>query len=298
MDLHYKQEVSVGLMVIAAVAIFAVGVAVLTGRGFGGRDTVDVPVRFSDVLGLRVGDVVQISGVKVGRVENVVLEDVGRVMVYLRVNDDARAHADARAQVAALDLLGAKYIAYFPGKSPQMLAEGQSLTGEREMALAEGAAGLAQRATEAIAAAQSIFSQRTADDLHMTMQAASRALDMVTKLGTGPQLQQATEAVNALRVIATRLDSILGNPSIKKSIDQVDELTTSLNEMAQGLSTTTQSLGSILKKIDEGQGSLGRAITDTALYNNLNKTLANLQALLDDVRLNPGKYINVKASVF
>src|SRR6185436_4108508 len=168
-------------LVIASVGLFAAGLAWLSGKPFGPSRTVTFPVRFTDVLGLRAGDPVQISGVKVGRVENVVLQDVGQVMVYVAVNADSRPHADARAEVAALDFLGAKYINYRPGTAPQMLPKDQPVTGAREMALAEGAAGLAQRATEAIASAQAIFSQRTADDLHMTMVAASRALDMVTK---------------------------------------------------------------------------------------------------------------------
>src|SRR5881394_3793804 len=140
MDLHYKQEVTVGLLVIAAVALFAGGLAWLSGKRLGPSRDVTVPVRFTDVLGLRSGDPVQTSGVKVGRVDKVVLEDVGRVVVYLTVDADARPHADAHAEVAALDFLGAKYINYSPGKSPEMLREGQVITGAREMALAEGAA--------------------------------------------------------------------------------------------------------------------------------------------------------------
>ena len=294
MDLHYKQEVSVGLLVIASTALFAAGLAWLSGKRIGPADTVEVPVLFSDVLGLRASDPVQTSGVKVGTVDRVELQDVGRVIVYLTVNAESRPHTDARAQVAALDFLGAKYINYSPGKAPQLLPEGQTITGERELGLAEGAAGLAQRATEAIAAAQKIFNERTAEDIHNTMTAATRALDMVTKLGTGPQLQQASEAVRALQIIATRLDSILSNPSIRNSVDQLDELTGSLTQMSQGLQTTGQTLGTILKRIEEGKGTLGKAAVDTSLYHNLNQTMIKMQALLDDVKNNPGRYINVK----
>ena len=294
MDLHYKQEVSVGLMVIAATALFAAGLAWLSGKHLGPSSTVRVPVRFADVQGLKSGDPVQTSGVRVGRIDNVVLEDVGRVMVYLDVDADSRPHADARAAVAALDLLGAKFIDYSPGKSPELLAKDQAITGAREMALTEGAAGLVQRATEAIASAQSIFNERTATDIHNTMTAATRALAMVTKIGGGPQLQQAAEAVRSLQIIATRLDSILGNPAITKSLDQVDELTTSLNEMAQGLASTSQSLGSILKKMDQGQGMFGKLANDTVLYHDLHVTMLKMQELMDDIKKNPGRYINVK----
>ena len=108
MDLHYKQEISVGLLVITALALFAAGLAVLSGKTLGTSRGARVAVRFADVNGLRAGDPVQTSGVKVGRVENVVLQDVGQVMVYLSVSPDWRPHQDARASVAPLDFFYVK----------------------------------------------------------------------------------------------------------------------------------------------------------------------------------------------
>jgi phospholipid/cholesterol/gamma-HCH transport system substrate-binding protein len=95
-------------------------------------------------------------------------------------------------------------------------------------------------------------------------------------------------------VIATRLDSILSNPSINKSLDQVDELTTSVNEMADALASTTKSMGVILKKIEQGQGTFGKMANDTILYHNLNEAMIEMRRLAADIRANPGRYINVK----
>ena len=294
MDLHYKQEISVGLFVLGAAGLFGAGLAWLSGRSIGPTSTAAVLVRFTDVLGLRASDPVQISGVKVGRVESVELKSVGSVLVRLSVSADVRPHADASAAVSALDFFGAKYIDYSPGTAPEMLKGGAAITGARQMALTEGAAGLAQRATEAIASAQAIFNQRTADDIHATMNAAARALDVVTKLGTGPQLEEATAAVKTLQGIAVRLDSILGNPAIKKSVDQLDELTTNMNEMTQGLASTSKALSRIVQKMDSGQGTFGRVMNDTTLYHDLRELSVSMKKLLDDVRERPGRYINVK----
>lgn len=123
MDLAYKQELKVGLLVIAAVAVFSLGLLWLSGRTIGPTRTVIVPVRFTNVSGLRPGDPVQTSGVKVGRVANVVLQGVGDVMVYLEVNRAQRPRVDAQALVASADFFGAKYIDYVPGNSPDLLRE-------------------------------------------------------------------------------------------------------------------------------------------------------------------------------
>jgi phospholipid/cholesterol/gamma-HCH transport system substrate-binding protein len=294
MDLHYKQEISVGLLVIAGIALFTAGLAWLSGRSIGVSNGVRVPVRFANVSGLRSGDPVQTSGVRVGRVESVVLEDVGQVMVYLSVDPESRPHADARAAVASLDFFGTKYIDYLPGHAPEMLKEGAVVTGSREMALTEGAAGLTARATEALTAAQSILSERTGDDIHAAMLAATRALDVITKIGSGPGVTEATSALRTVQALAAHIDSIVGNPAIKKSADQLDELTTNLNEMTQGLASTTKALSSMLQKMDSGQGSFGRVMNDSTVYVELRATLKSLKDLLDDIRARPERYIRVK----
>jgi len=294
MDLHYKQEISVGLLVIAAIALFAVGVALLSGKTIGKSDGISVPVRFTDVNGLREGDAVEISGFKVGRVERVVLEDVGQVMVYLSVSPDRRPHADARASVAPLDFFGAKFINYEPGRSLEMLKEGVMITGSRELALTEGVPGLTARATEALTAAQGILSERTGDDIHATMIAATRALDVISKVGSGEGVTEATATLKAVQSLASHIDSIIGNPSIKKSADQLDELTTNLREMTEGLASTTKALSSMMQKMESGQGSFGRVMNDTTLYVEMRETLKSLRATLDDLRAHPERYIRVK----
>ncbi len=296
MDLHYKQEISVGLLVITALALFTAGLALLSGRSIGPARGTLVPVRFSDVNGLRAGDPVQISGVKVGRVENVTLEDVGQVLVELSVDPESRPHADARAAVASLDFFGAKYIAYSPGHSPDMLQPGVVITGSQELGLTEGATGLTARATEALAAAttQGLLSQRTADDVHATMLAATRALDVISKVGNGPEVSDATAALRSVQSLAAHMDSVVRNPAVKKSVDQLDELTTNLKDMSEGLAATTKALSSMLQKMDSGQGSFGKAVSDSSLYLQMHATLKSMQALLDDVRAHPERYIRIK----
>ena len=65
MDLYYKQEVSVGLLVIAAIAIFIVGTMWLAGTPLGSGGRTEVQIQFEDVSGLAVGDPVLVSGYNV-----------------------------------------------------------------------------------------------------------------------------------------------------------------------------------------------------------------------------------------
>src|SRR3989442_13993948 len=60
------------------------------------------------------------------------------------------------------------------------------------------------------------------------------------------------------------------------------------------LGQATQSLTSLLAKVDSGQGTLGRVASDTTLYHDLHKTLTALTELLTDLKERPGRYLTVK----
>jgi phospholipid/cholesterol/gamma-HCH transport system substrate-binding protein len=77
-------------------------------------------------------------------------------------------------------------------------------------------------------------------------------------------------------------------------VDQLDELTTNLNEMTEGLAATTGALSQLLSKMESGQGTFGRVMNDSTMYVELRDTMRSMRALLDDIRQNPGRYINVK----
>jgi phospholipid/cholesterol/gamma-HCH transport system substrate-binding protein len=294
MDLHYKQELRVGLLVIVGVIVFTLGMFWLSGRTIGASSTVIVPVRFTNVAGLRAGDPVQTSGVKVGRVANVVLQGVGDVMVYLEVNRAQRPHVDAQALVASADFFGAKYVDYLPGSSGEMLKDSQVITGTREVAVTEAATNLTERANKALAGVQTLLSEQTAQDIHQTLVAVERTLNVIAKIGEGPTVGQAQATLQAIQQLALRMDSTFGSPSLRQSVDQMGDVTKNMKQMTDNLSQSTTALGSILTKIDKGQGLLGQAVNDTTAKGDLHDVLVSLRKLLDDVRERPGRYVNVK----
>jgi phospholipid/cholesterol/gamma-HCH transport system substrate-binding protein len=72
------------------------------------------------------------------------------------------------------------------------------------------------------------------------------------------------------------------------------------------LGSSSESLASILRKVDEGDGTLGKMVNDGELYDRLTAATENIQAateeialLTRDVRADPEKYLgSMKFSVF
>jgi phospholipid/cholesterol/gamma-HCH transport system substrate-binding protein len=84
--------------------------------GFGG--TV-YRAEFSDASGLRSGNVVQVGGIRVGRVEEVELEG-NKVLVSFEVDNDVEFGEDSRASIEVLNLLGEKFLELTPEGTGQL----------------------------------------------------------------------------------------------------------------------------------------------------------------------------------
>ncbi len=74
-----------------------------------------------------------------------------------------------------------------------------------------------------------------------------------------------------------------------------DDLTASSNDFVAQLNRISDQVNEIVRKVNEGEGSLGRFLNDEAFYNNLNATLRDVQGVTSDVRSgrgSAGKFIN------
>ena len=66
-----------------------------------------------------------------------------------------------------------------------------------------------------------------------------------------------------------------------------------LTATGEKLDAATASLGTILGRMERGEGTLGRLSIDETLYVSLNGAAESLSALLADLQANPNKYINI-----
>lgn len=294
MDITYKQEVRVGLLVLVGFVVFTGFMFWLTGRSLVSK-SVAVSVVFKDVSGLKEGDPVRVSGVKKGRVGPVRLQRVGHVGVTLQLDPEVRPHKDARATVASADFLGAKYVDYDPGVSDTMLARGEAIQGLTEEQFADVAQGAARSAQELIANVnKGLNPGQLASDIHATLIATQRGMNALTQAANGPAVQQTQATLKSLERVMSRLDTLLGNANVVNSGKRLDTLSTNLTQLTRSLSDATGSLKGLLDKMDKGEGTLGRMATDSMLYKNLNATLKSLSELLTDLKERPGRYLTVK----
>jgi phospholipid/cholesterol/gamma-HCH transport system substrate-binding protein len=294
MDLHYKKEVTVGALVLAAIILFVVGALWLGGKSVGGPGDLTT-VEFTAVGNLKEGVPVLISGVNKGKVEQIRLIAPGNVRVMLSLAEDVVPKSDASARIISISALGETAIAFDPGQSSQELGNG-TIRGTTEMALTDRVAALGDKADSVLLGAQQLVSQRTADDLHTTMVAMQRMLNTVADR-IPASTTEATRTMAAFRELSARLDSTLATPGLNRGLSNLDSVTAGLSAMTAQMTRTGATLDTLLAAISRGQGTLGKFASDTGLYNDMRGTLQSLKALIDDIKREPGR-ITVQLKVF
>jgi phospholipid/cholesterol/gamma-HCH transport system substrate-binding protein len=294
MDLHYKKEVTVGALVLAAIILFVVGALWLGGKSIGGPGDLTT-IEFAAVGNLKEGVPVLISGVNKGKVEQIRLVAPGNVRVLVSLADDVVPKADASARIVSISALGETAIAFDPGQSSQELGDA-TIRGTTEMALTDRVAALGDKADSVLLGAQQLVSQRTADDLHATMVAMQRMLNTVADR-IPASTTEATRTMAAFRDLSARLDSTLATPGLNRGLANLDSVTAGLAAMTTQMTRTGATLDTLLAAITRGEGTLGKFASDTGLYNDMRGTLQSLKALIDDIKREPGR-ITVQLKVF
>jgi len=110
---------------------------------------------------------------------------------------------------------------------------------------------------------------------------------------------QITAMLSNFSTISTQLkEANVGNTvsSTTATIETAQKTIEQLQGTLQNADKAMSNLDGLLTKAGSGDGTLAKLLNDKELYNNLEMTSKNLSLLLQDLRLNPSRY--VKVSVF
>lgn len=107
-------------------------------------------------------------------------------------------------------------------------------------------------------------------------------------LNTDALSKSVTSATSNLDAITGRINK--GEGTAGKLITDA-ELYNRLNSMADRLDKLTASL-------NQGEGTAGQLLHDKQLYENMNRTVTEVHSLVQDIRADPKKYLNVRVSIF
>lgn len=312
-----SKEVKVGLIITGAIVAAIWGINFLKGRDLFSR-TKEYYVLYEQVNGLAKSNLVKLNGYKVGQVEKISFtpDNSGKILITFTAGSSVFISEDAKAVIASADFLGTKEIQIQLGTSKTPARAGATLKGEVQLGLTESLGNQVGPVKDKV------------ETLMLSMDTLSHNLNATFNSKNKNHIDESLESLNAtlkhFERISQSLDemSTNSNGKIKTTIDNVSSISKTLKDnndkidnIVDNLSSVSDSLAAsnlksaidnlnknmsefaaILKKINNGEGSLGALLKDEKLYTNLNNSAAHLDSLLIDVKANPKHY--VRFSVF
>lgn len=122
------RDLLVGLFVLAGLAAIAYLSLRVGGLSYAGPSGLIVYATFDQTGGLKLRSPVEISGVRVGQVESVDLNDTYRARVKLNLDPRLKLPIDTSASIVTSGILGDRYISLQLGAEDQQLQSGEEIT--------------------------------------------------------------------------------------------------------------------------------------------------------------------------
>ncbi|MDX1395818.1 MAG: MlaD family protein [Gemmatimonadota bacterium] len=296
-------ELQVGALVLVAAAALIVGLFWISdlrvaggGATFHGIATDAGQITPDSRLFLR--------GVEVGMVDDVQLE-VDRVVLTMSLFEDIDLPADTRGTIKPAGFLGSQMVELLPGVASASLTDGDTIVLGRSSDIMSLASSLGDETSVLLERVEAVLSEEMVANLNASAESFTSAMRELEDLMRSERATVNSLLTN-LETTSTRLAELTESPELDRSLANLDTLSTRLAAASASFDTTSASLAQITTRLAEGEGTLGRMLTEDELYDVLVDALANLQAateeialLTQDIRDRPDRYLQgIKISVF
>jgi phospholipid/cholesterol/gamma-HCH transport system substrate-binding protein len=237
-----KKAIIVGIFLFIGLLIFLLGVFTLGGQKKTFVKSFNINVVFDDIQGLKVGNNVWFSGVKIGTIKKIQFYGTSQVQVSLSIEEAAHQyiHKNAKASISSDGLIGNKIIV-IDGGTPKypFIEDGDQIV---------------------------VNSALSTDDIMKTVQVNNKNLVEITsdfKL-LSKNLVEGKGTVGALLTdeeIAKNFKSIVAN--LQTSTAEANKMIADLNQFSDKLNTKG--------------GLADKMLTDTVVFNRLQASITELQ---------------------
>ncbi len=298
-----SREIKVAVLVILSIVLFYWGFVFLKGRNLFDNSNKLYAV-YDNVAGLVVSAPVTINGLNIGKVNTIEMLPDGKMKVELVItNEQIQIAKSSIAQIMDSGLIGGREIAILNNFSDKNFVEsGDTLKTSDKLGLT---AELANQIGPVKDKVEILLenANKLIENLNATLDASTqqKLKSAIASLEvTMAEFSQTSKSINGILADnKTKLSTTLSN--FEKTSGNLNSMTSSLEKADLGatvkkLEATLTSVNGMMTNLEQGKGSMGKLLSDDAMYNNLTKTSKELELLLQDLRLNPTRYVNV--SVF
>lgn len=242
-----KPETKVGIFTVLGLVVLGFSLYIL--GGFSITRSYDVNVQFNDVSGLPVKAAVKLSGVEVGKVKAIKIENQN-VVVVLGIHEGVELYKGAKFSVVMTGIIGTKYIKIVQGDPTLgLIAAGDYVLGSDEKPMDE----------------------QIAD----TMQSVRQLVDSINNQGQfGAELNDAMRDIRQLSANVNQLVMTM-RPYVTQSMQNLEQITDKLN--------------AVMDAISNEDGVLGTLIKDEEMKEQVKQSVSELKTTMTEVKTFVGK---------
>lgn len=298
-----SKEIKTGILAIGAILLLIFGYSFLKGTNLFENHR-EFFVKYQNVEGLAIAAPVTINGLTVGKVQDISFaNEKGILVVKFSVEKDFDFSKNSIVRIYSTGLIGGKSLGIFPQYDAANIAKsGDTLVGDIEdgmlTAVTKALGPLEKKVGNTLATVDTLL--HNVNDIvdENTRENLKEAIINLNK--TLSSFSGVSENLNQILATNTgKLDDTFTN--LDKTADNLGRLTDSLAQLETGklvadLQNVVDKMNEIVTGVDNGEGSIGKLLKDDKLYENLEGASRQLEQLLQDVKLNPKRYVHI--SVF
>jgi phospholipid/cholesterol/gamma-HCH transport system substrate-binding protein len=311
-----SNETKVGALTAISITLLILGFNFLKGKNLTKKSRY-LYARFEKIDGLVAANPVVMNGLSIGSVYTAEPgdADLNWILVTIRLDENVNIPTNSLATIKS-SLLGSTSLEIIKGNSTTHLQPGDSLKTQTTGGFMGGILSQlepTQRNLDNVLLSidsvlfkvNNVLDQKAQADLRQTLSnlsamsanltVATNSLNKILDVQTGTltkSLNNLEKFTSSLNGVSDRLPVIAGNlETTTKNLSQLE-----LDKTLQNVDKTIANLNQLIEKAGSTNGTIGALINEKKLYNNLTSTVNSLNLLMQDLRLNPKRYVNI--SVF
>ncbi len=294
-----SRELKTGAIVLGGILLFILGFNYLKSNPIFDNTRTYYAI-YDNVGGLAPATSVTINGLQVGKITSIkFFNEKGKLIVTFNVDNDFEFSKSSIAEIYDTGIIGGKSIQILPNfDSKEMAKSGDTLNSAIKPGLTDlvtqQIAPLKEKIESMMVNADSVlvgFKDVLDDDARKNLRNAIEDLN-ITVAG----FKNSSIVLNSILTDnKSKLDSSVDN--LNNMTGKFSELGNQLSEADLGkaatdLQATMDKLNKVMASVDRGDGSIGKLLKDEKLYNNLSEASNQLDLLLEDLRVNPKRYVH------
>lgn len=307
-----SSETKVGAIAVVSVTLLILGYSFLKGKKLFGHSK-SIIAKFGNVQGLANSNPVMVNGLQVGTVYDISpTKDMRQILATLTITKDINIPDNSIAMIKP-NPLGTTTLEIKLGDSHTFLRNKDSIITEANAGIFNDVLKKIDPAlyqiTNAVGSIDSflknlngIVDPRAKNNIGATLENLNKVTASLALSAASLEILLNTQSGTLAKTL-NNLSSVTGNlaannDKISGVLTNLDKTATNLSQLdlkrtLDSLDATINNLKSLVGKFNTNDGTIGLLLNDPSLYKNLASTANKLNLLIDDIRVNPKRYVNI-----